>query len=85
MMLPLVMITPMLSFIAGFIWWVCTVFGVKGTDTDMACITPGVISRHKDDRVWVAIWFMTRQYDIFSLNKVEKTKLDKYDSSYSNR
>lgn len=71
MLLPLIIVAPMLSPIAGLVWWVCLVFGVKGTTTGSISVVPIVMSTRDKGRVFVGVWFLTMGYELFSLKYYE--------------
>jgi hypothetical protein len=74
MLLPLIVVAPLLSPVAGLIWWVCLVFGVNGNGTYISSVVPMFISSHDPikKKIFISVWFMTKEFELFGLKKITR-------------
>ena len=69
MLLPLIVVAPLLSPVAGLIWWVCVLFGRGWFLTDTTNVVPTVTSCEIGGDVYISVAFMDREYELFYLKK----------------
>ena len=74
MMLPIVLVTPFFSFLAGIIWWVCFVSDVHAIDEDGNTIIPVFYTPLSENKIFICVSFLNRSYELFTLKKVKRDK-----------
>ena len=74
MLLPVIVVTPLFSFLAGVVWWCCLVIGKRKHEFKTIHLSPLFINVTALGDVVISVVFLKTRFQLFKLPKIKRNK-----------